>query len=176
MTVLFTCRSCMHKGACEIQTRVLVAVKGLGVSSLKHRCAKHEPPYRAGQAVWAFVMDAPWSVYEESYGEPVRAWFPGHFISVSSKGNSRALVVIEAGAEPREQPRRGDDVDFQPVHQKGICKVTWSRIETREAPDAALCPKCGELEILGMRECANPSISSIGACPLKASARREAVG
>ncbi len=170
MTVLYTCRSCAHKGACEIQAKVLAAVKGLGVSSLKHRCAKHEPPYRVGQAVWAFVIDAPWSEYEESGEEPIRAWFPGHFIGVSSRGNSRALVAIAAGAEPREQPRHGwgDDVEFYPVHKKGICKIIWTRIENREAPDTPLCPKCGELKALVLAgECFDSAFSGIGACPMK---------
>ena len=172
MTVLYTCRSCTHKGACEIQAEVLAAVKGLGISSLKHRCTKHEPPYRVGQAVWAFVQDAPWSVYEECNGEPIRAWFPGHFIGVSSKGNSRALVVIETGAEPREQPRRGDDIDFSPVHKKGICKLIWTRIESREAPDTPLCPKCGELKALVLAgECFDSAIYGIGACPMKVERR-----
>ena len=120
------------------------AVEGLGVYSLLHRCAKHESRYRAGQAVWAFVMDAPHSEYEDGPGEPCRAWFPGHFIAVAWK-NTSGLVVIEEGAEPRELPAEAyDELSFIPV-KNGVCKVAWRGIKAREAPDVEACSLCGDL-------------------------------
>jgi hypothetical protein len=122
------------------------AVRGLGVCSLLHRCALHEVHYRPGQAVWAFVMDAPYNEYEEGPSEPCRAWFPSHFIAVA-RNNTRGLVVIAEGAEPREQPAGYYELSFRPVG-KGVCKVAWSRIEPRDAPDVEACSRCGNLSTM----------------------------
>lgn len=146
--LLKKCRSCRVDGDCEIQGNVRAAVRGFGVYSLLHRCTKHEPRYHPGQAVWAFVMDAPYSEYEEGPGEPVRAWFPGHFISVA-RVNTRGLVTISEGAEPREQPAAPcDELSFHPLGKNGVCKVAWSRIEPRDAPDVDACSRCGNLSTM----------------------------
>ena len=136
MTAFKTCRSCISKGNCEIQDRMRVALKGLHISSLLHRCGSHAPPYRKGQAIWAYVMDAP---YDADGPDPVRRWFPGHFSSVA-RNNTRAIVRIA----PDVLDREGEE-DFIPMG-KGFCKVIWASIEPRDAPDIGYCPKCDALE------------------------------
>lgn len=147
MTILKKCRSCRLDGDCEAQDKVRDAVQGLGIYSLLHRCATHEARYRPGQAVWAFVMDAPYSEYGDGPGEPCRAWFPGHFIAVA-RNNTRGLVMIAEGAEPREQPDEAyDELSFSPG-KNGVCKVAWKRIEPRDAPDVDACSRCGNLNTM----------------------------
>lgn len=168
MAILKTCRSCSQKGECGIQDRIQQAVKGLSVITISHRCASHRAPYYIGQAVWAFVLEAPYDRYAHddyySHEGPRRAWFPGHFLGVSTKSNTRALVVIKSGAKPREEL----DTEFDPGNKKGICKVIWGRIEGRDGADEPLCPECRDIaSIVAEGECHGNYIANEGACPLK---------
>lgn len=171
MVALITCRPCIRKGNCEIQAGVLAAIKGLGVSSLKHRCAEVELPYRAGQAVWVFVQVGP-SERDEMGPElePSKGWFPGHFLQVA-RTNTSALIVITDGAEERDHA----EYEFEPMKRSSrgggswwpaVCKVPWSRIRLRNNVEAlAVCDKCGQLAGMSCEGVA--FLDREGRCPLE---------
>lgn len=162
MTVFMTCRSCAKRGQCEIQDGLRAAIKGHWVTSLRHTCREHRLSYHKGQAVWAYVQSEPRQY--DKFGDEIhgpsdvpKAWFPGHFIEVSSRSNTRGLVFIETGAGAR-----GDTLEFLPIHdteEGAVCKLVWDRIEARDAPPVTSCPHCGQLA--GMK-CEGPEILADG--------------
>jgi len=144
MPVLMTCRGCTKVSDCDRRAKLVEAVRGLGVTSIKHRCPDKTLAFTPGQAVWVEVNDAPWSECAE-FDEPTRAWFPGVFIGGSTKSNTRGLVFVRSG-----ETDRSGDFEFDPINggkggelRYSVCKVIWSRIEARERDPYDLCRECG---------------------------------
>ena len=49
MTVYRRCVRCTKRDGCEIKARLSEAIRGLGITSVLHKCDEFEPPFAAGQ-------------------------------------------------------------------------------------------------------------------------------
>lgn len=138
MPVLITCRSCVRGSECARRQALLAAVRGHGVTSLKHRCPEHEAKFHDGQAVYAKVQPASDLDYKE--------WFPGIFIGVG-RPNTKGLVAIKAGERAVYGPDDAELIEheFEPIKGEhgGVCKLPWDRIKPRDAENEPLCDCCG---------------------------------
>lgn len=145
MTVYRTCAGCaMNKSDCATRAALKARLIGLGITSIKWRCADRRDQYSIGQAVWASTENGqPLSPYSDP--DP-KGEFPG--VIIRNLG-SRALVFIE----PNARDRYDDEVQFQPLSGgRGFCKLPISRLKPRDAPPQAICPSCEMPESLGHQE------------------------
>ena len=51
MTIYRKCRLCTRKVDCQIKADMGRAMAGLGITSVLHRCAEYEPPFKCGDPV-----------------------------------------------------------------------------------------------------------------------------
>lgn len=117
MTVYRKCRPCKHHGACPIQENIAAAIKGFGVGTISHRCAKFEPIFQRGDNLWVATLDQPHDEYDSS----VLAVFPAVFVSLS-RTQGRAIVFIEPGAKDRD-----GEAEFEPLPgREGFCSVSYA--------------------------------------------------
>jgi hypothetical protein len=116
-----------------------VAIAGLGITSVKHRCRDYQAAFWPGDAVK--VQTLAWFVRDDD--PPVRAWFPGQFIQLSG---TKALVVVRAGAVSIDD---GETV-FEP-NGSGYLKVPLSRVAHRDADavDVEACRWCSAILSVG---------------------------
>lgn len=78
MTVYHPCKNCkLEKLACTRRDGVKLAIKGLGVSTIKFRCPERQPIYSPGDRV---------SVLWRWYDENVDGFTTGRFFSIQFKG------------------------------------------------------------------------------------------
>lgn len=138
MTVFTTCRGCKHAFGCETPASIRTAIKGLGITTLKHRCTIREPEFLPGDPVTVRTG----TEGEGEYG-PVwyQAGFDGVFIR-EMKGNTQVVCFIKPGTE-------GDTGDeFEPKEGKrGFVKLPRSRVKKRDGDCVKLkeCERCGGL-------------------------------
>ena len=138
------CRTCARNPDCEIKDRLRDAIKGLGITSLLHRCDSFEPRYAVGQQ----VTISTWVEGADEYGEPAAAaaTFPGWFVSLAADG--KGLVYVRP-----ETPSLEDGRDkFDPRHD-GFCKIPLSRIQSRPQDDPS--PVCAKCSMVPNGECRN---------------------
>lgn len=145
-----TCIGCVRKPDCAKLADIKAAVVGLGVTSLKHRCATRDPEFKPGDPV--LVKTVPWRndpEPENDYREPPKLWFRGVFVS-ELKNFNQIIVYIKPGT-PNETEYDGtgyiDEEEFFPSGAKpGFVKVPRSRVKKAEGDkvDLKLCAACGE--------------------------------
>lgn len=164
MTHFRTCRTCAKPPeTCERRAELKAKLRGLGVTSLKHRCDGFEPAFVAGDAVRVNTL-AWFAKGEES--PPPRLDFPGHFVSFVG---GKALVFVPAKAEDMN----GEGVEFEPSGN-GYLKVPLSRLSPRDAPAADIkqCRWCGAMPALDSGCGYDPHYTPSGYC-LKATREAE---
>lgn len=130
-----TCIGCVHdSGYCHARELVKAKVKGVGVTSIKWKCAHRRPVYQSGDAVWATTFIG-YSVDNDGWGRETKefASFPATVISLHG---SKAFMFIEPGATSE-----GGDYNFEP-HSNGYVKIPISRTRRREAIREHVCPSC----------------------------------
>lgn len=132
-----TCTGCVHgAGACQARDIIKAHVKGIGVTSLKWRCAHRQPVYRPGDAVWVNLFVG-WEDGGDSWGREEQAFaeFPGVVIRVRG---SKAVIFIEPGVQSR-----CEQYDFEPQKSgNGHVKIPLSRTRKRHAVREHVCPVC----------------------------------
>lgn len=140
MTVFRTCHTCAKPAAaCDALGALKASIAGLGLTSVKHRCAGYAPAFMPGDAVK--VETLAW--FHNDDDPPPKLWFPGHFVRLAGQ---RAIVFVPKGAEDLNC----EDVRFEP-HGNGYLKVPLSRVAHRDAPavDVSNCWQCGAILALG---------------------------
>lgn len=136
MTYFTTCKGCKHTEDCEFRTRIKAGIKGLGITTVKHKCFLRSPMFLPGDPVTVSTGVEG----EGSYG-PVwyQADFDGVFIQ-EMKDRSRVVCFIKPGTEGST----GDE--FEPIDGKiGFVKLPYSRVKKREGERIELkeCRGCG---------------------------------
>lgn len=136
MTVFRSCHTCARPApACEARAKLQAAIAGLGITSVKHRCAEYAPAFEPGDAIRVTT----WAWFHNDEDPPPKLDFPGHFIRLVGQ---RALVFVPKGAPDLN----GNDIEFEP-HGNGYLKVPLSRVAQRDAPtvDVSECRQCGAI-------------------------------
>ena len=140
------CRTCARNPDCEIKDRLRDAIKGLGITSLLHKCDSFEPKYKAGDQVLVRTCTGYEGDPTDDYGNMIYGSFPGWFVSWTDKG--KCLAYVTPGTPSIEDGRE----KFEPRND-GWCSVPMSRIESRPQDDPSpVCPKCG---MVPNGDCAN---------------------
>lgn len=124
MTVYRKCRPCKHRGNCEAQKKIGEAIRGLGVSSLMHRCKAFKPFLDRGEHVIARVAACRG---EWEYGETAPlAEFEAVFIGFANS-MGRAIIYIEPGKKSI-----CGKYEFEPLkNDRGFCKVSFGPLSAR---------------------------------------------
>ena len=142
MTYFHTCVGCAEqKTECPVREGFKAAIRGQGVTSLRHRCARRKDMFTPGQRVEVLTYsDLDW---DWEYGPPPRVWFPAVIVSQSA---ARILVHIQPGTR-----------DTTGEHEfctkgNGYCKSRLGRVRPTQATDLvdmAHCDHCGAIPSLG---------------------------
>lgn len=141
MTAFPTCHTCALPAAtCQTREALKAAITGLGLTSVKHRCASYAPAFMPGDAVK--VETYAW-FHRDGEGTSPKLWFPGHFIRLVGQ---RALVFVSHEAVSLN----GDGVEFEP-NGNGYLKVPMGRVRHRDAEpvDVTACTWCAAILSLG---------------------------
>lgn len=137
MTVFRTCHTCaLPSATCATRAALQASIAGLGITSVKHRCATYAPAFRPGDAVK--VETLAW-YHSDDDDEPPKLWFPGHFIRMTG---TRAIVFVPRKALSLD----GSGTEFEP-HGNGYLKVPLSRLAHRDAApvDVTACHWCAAI-------------------------------
>lgn len=134
-----TCVGCVHgTGYCHERERVRQKTAGLGITSLKWRCAWKRPTFRPGDLVWATTL-CDWGSGEE--GDSVSSDYPA---TVIQNFGSKLLVFIQPGVF--ESGIDDGDYPFEPKNGgAGFCKITLQRIRKREGIRENVCHYCRQI-------------------------------
>lgn len=141
MTHFSACTGCaVDTTQCASLRTIKGAIRGLGITTVRHRCGVRVPRYEPGCAVWIKTFDSRESGDEDG---PRVSWFPGVFIS--QKG-SRAIAFIKPGALDELSD---EDYPFQPEN-RGFVKVPLSRVKDRDGVPVSVVPclTCGDVPAL----------------------------
>ena len=156
MTHYRTCRTCLFNSAnCELKSQLSRAIRGLGITSVKHKCAAYRDEFTPGQPIVA--LTTPYM------GSETMGHFPGWFIRY--RANASPLVYIKPGTKAVED----ESVLFE-TQGKGYCGIAMNRIATRNTSEPS--PYCSECDTVFWAEdgCRNWEpwvMKEIGAeCPM----------
>lgn len=153
------CKTCASNVSCNRKASISDAIKGLGITTLTHRCSGYSPMFSPGDNLWVKTLDHahPTRVGYDDGSDDEAATdciFPAHFCAFTKAG--RAIVFIEPGAKDRDD----EDFSFEPIPgREGFCSVALSigksrrGIESRRdgktemcrgcsRPLGAICPEC----------------------------------
>jgi len=148
MTFFRKCKTCLHISECDRKEHILKAIKGLGITTLSHRCSAYAPMFSPGDNLWVKTVDHahPKDVgyYDDkSDVEATDCIFPAHFCGFTKAG--RAIVYIKPGATDRDD----EDYVFEPIEgRQGFCSVALSigrsrlGIESRRDGKTEICKTC----------------------------------
>lgn len=136
MTYFHACVGCAHdKATCNAFLTFKENLKGLGITSVKWRCAERRDRFHIGQPVWALTTCFYGGDYQDDWH---RDEWPGHIIRLTG---STALVYIEPGADAKDHGH--GDLPFEPKSGgRGFCKIPLSRLKTRIGDDETICKQC----------------------------------
>lgn len=149
MTHLSVCTGCASQAlACPTRDKLRAAVRGLGVTSIRHRCHERIPLYAPGAPV--LVKTSAWLSRDdaESVDVPPKTWFPGFFIR--QKGNSAIAFIRPGTMEAYDDSGH----TFETIGE-GFVKVPFARVMPR-GDDKPIpvdeCRLCGRIVAL-VSEC-----------------------
>jgi hypothetical protein len=129
-----TCRGCFRaRQKCETRDALRSKILGLGVTSIKWKCADRQNRFEVGDPIWAYTAD--WHFNSGEEGSPTMDHFPGVVIHLCADG--KILVFIEKGALGRET-----EAEFYPLGGRGFCKIPISRLSNREGERETICKHC----------------------------------
>jgi hypothetical protein len=135
-----TCIGCVsERQPCSIRKRVKASVAGLGITSVKFKCATRSDLYAKGDQVWAKTVDS----YDPDGSTD---WFPGVVVKMIG---SRVVVFIAPDASGEEGS------SFDP-HSEGFCKIPASRVRPRNTQE----------EIRHKMQCSNQSAEKLAICAI----------
>lgn len=137
MTVYRKCRLCLKRDGCSIKADIGSAIRGLGITSLLHRCDSYEAPFKPGDPVLVTTLvDCNGADWDEN--GPPTAVFPGHFLA---QFGQKAHVFIEPNIEDVD----GNHFEFVP-RSNGYCTLSYLRVKAN--PNGAaleICERCKDL-------------------------------
>lgn len=132
-----TCRNCaVDRPSCARRAEVRARVKGLGLTSIKFRCAARRPLYRPGQRVevtWRYCPPD-WG-YEE--GVSLETW-PATVVQETKRG---FLIVVDDVPSDNDLPAR-DYIKSDSLY----CNVAASKLSPLNEPDRRTCEYCRSAE------------------------------
>jgi len=134
MTVFRKCRVCTKKDGCEHKKVICKTIKGLGITSILHKCDHYDPPYSTGDPVLATTLVS----YDVGggYEEPERATFPAHFMT---QRGTKAHVYIKPGVSDTSGL-----YEFDPKNN-GFCNLPFERVKAHPDGDPIeVCDHCHE--------------------------------
>jgi hypothetical protein len=108
-------------------------LKGLGITSVKWKCADRKPIYQIGDLVWADTIASIRDVNDD--GIPYRDEFPA--VVVNAVGSSKPLIFIDPGTKGRSNV-----FEFVSELSNGFCRIPLSRLRPREGERQKICPSC----------------------------------
>lgn len=141
MTAYRTCSGCMSQGKpCATKETMRASIKGLGITSVKWKCADRVSRFKIGDAVWANTYS--------SYGNreddgAAMALFPAIVTDVIG---SRAIVYINNGVLSE-----CEDYEFE-AKGNGFCGIPFGRLQPRNAAPQSICKECRRPESFGHAE------------------------
>lgn len=137
------CLGCVRQGQpCDARDQLKARLKGLGITSVKWKCAEREARFAVGGRVWAKTFCG--FIDEFSDGSPIEE-FPGTVVRLMG---SKALVYIRPGIIARDE-----ETEFTPARGgHGFCKIPLSRLKARQGERANVCPECELPEEFGHQE------------------------
>ena len=132
MTYYATCLNCaVDKTTCAKRKAISSAIKGLGITSAKFRCADRVSRFRPGQRV-----EFDWRYYDDDgSGEGYTATFVGTVMH-EQKGNKRFAVKVDPDHEI---------YDLKPadiLKSPEFISVRPDDLRPLDEPDKPLCPLC----------------------------------
>lgn len=132
MTIFRKCHPCALREGCEIKAKLADAIKGLGVSSLMHRCKSFQPEFTSGDNVMVRTFNGEHDPYGSGDGMSDFVEFPAHFVQYSDD-LSRAIVFIAPGTKSE-----CEEYEFQPTNGKdGFCRVSYTPIRQNPVSSTA---------------------------------------
>lgn len=137
MTFYRTCTGCLSQGKpCDTRNALRKRLAGIGVTSVKWKCADRKPVYQVGSPVWVDTV-------ADNDDADYRDEFPGIVIDV---GGTRPLVFIDPGSLGRNER------EFVPNNGRGFCRIPFSRLTAREGELEKICPSCNWPDWKGHQE------------------------
>jgi hypothetical protein len=132
-----TCRNCgVDRNGCARRAEIRARVKGLGITSLKFRCADRKPIYHAGQRVevtWKYCPpDWDW---EE--GMSLETW-PATVVQETKKG---FLIAVDDVPSGNDLPAR-EFIKSASLY----CNVAAGKLAPLNEPDRRSCDYCHSIE------------------------------
>lgn len=128
-----TCRNCgVNCQTCARRAEVQAGVKGLGLTSIKFRCADRRPMYHAGQRVAVTWKYSPpdWD-YED--GLSLETW-PATIVQETKKG---FLIVVDDVPSGNDLPAR-EYIKSESLY----CNVMATKLAPLDEPDRQTCEHC----------------------------------
>ena len=131
MTYYATCRHCQKSDGCPIKAEIADKIRGIGITTFKHRCAERVPLFKRHDPIVARLQS-----FGDEFGNSYAGDFPGWFVGLYKE--TKPLIYIPVGTRDSTS-----NVEFEQANGKGFCRVAWSRLLPRETSDASpLCDKC----------------------------------
>lgn len=136
MTFYATCLNCaVDKATCGKRKAISSAIKGLGITSTKFRCADRVSRFRPGQRV-----EFDWRYYEaDGSGQRYTTTFDGTIMHEKA-GNKRFAVKVDPD---------GEYYDLKPgdiLKNPEFISVRPDDLRPLNEPDKPLCPLCAAFD------------------------------
>ncbi|TAI67632.1 hypothetical protein [Bradyrhizobium sp. Leo170] len=133
MTFYRTCTGCVVQGQpCDARDGLRKKLKGLGVTSVKWKCADRIARFQVGDLVWVDTVADPNDYGDD--GEPYRDEFPGVIVDAAG---AKPLVFIDPGVKGKSE-----EAAFVAAKSNGFCRIPLSRLKEREGEKEKICQSC----------------------------------
>jgi hypothetical protein len=144
MTIYRTCAGCIcDKAPCESREALKMKLKGIGVTSIKWKCADRKSRFEIGDPVIARTMAGKEYIEGSGYGDAEIAFDSFDGIVIRNAG-TKCIVFIKPGTEGGES-----GYIFDPQKGQGFCKIPISRLTSGNGPRVKVCPTCENPESEG---------------------------
>ena len=134
MATYRTCSGCLFgKGPCAEREILRRKVAGLGLTSIKWKCAWKRPAFRPGEPVSVRAMDR-----AEDYEDGTRVEVvEGYFVSETS-ATDKVVVYVDPA-------HFSETFDGSEMRSNGFMRLSRSYVSRREGVPASFCKECGNL-------------------------------
>lgn len=128
MTAFRTCKNCVADGACELRDALKRSLVGLGVTSVKHRCAARRPVFVSGQRV-----SVSWPVGDFDEGYSNESWTA----TVIKESAPRFLIKVDDADSDCGTPAK----EYL-KNPSLFARVVAGRLTPIDEPIQPICPAC----------------------------------
>lgn len=143
MTYFRTCIGCKSREDCPTKDALKASIKGLGLTSIKHRCKNRVEMFQKGDPVVVRTYSGYSEPSDSGYGnDAVHDDYPGYFIRQNA---AKALVIVKPGTHGHDY---GESFPFLPKNASGYLSIPLSRIRANpegERVSMDECQRCGEI-------------------------------